>query len=74
MTASSWRSAVSWESHSPPFTVTEHGAMEGADGSFPTEETSLLFVFHLIKGGVFITTEVLQAQRGKFPHPEMLPF
>lgn len=61
---------------SQPLTVTEteHGKMEGADGSFLTDETSLNFGFCLIRGGVLITTEVLQAQTGKFPHPERLPF
>lgn len=56
------------------YTVTEHGAMEGADGNFLTDETSLHFGFCLIKGGVLLAIEVLQAQRGKFPHPETLPF
>jgi len=68
-----WPSAGSWESHSPRFHPDRaHGAVEGADGSFLTGEASLCFDFHMIKGSVLITTEVLQARRVKSPHPEML--
>lgn len=59
---------------SQPFTVTEHGAMKGPDGSFLTDETSLHFGFCLIKGGVLITTRSALDSDGEISPPRDASF